>query len=112
MVYDISYKTLIGVKPLRIVDEFSRVYDWTRYLVLFRCEKYHSIFNIIRYLIRVKSSIAYVISYNYAKIEVDLYDSLPLGKTLTFHDVIILIKAVFNKDKNNYYYNIFIEQAS
>ena len=30
----ISYKTLIGPKPLRIkVDEFIRIYDETRYLV-------------------------------------------------------------------------------
>ena len=31
---------------------------------------------------------------------------------MTFHNVIILIKSVFNKDKNNYYYNIFLEKAS
>ena len=31
---------------------------------------------------------------------------------MTFHDVIILIKSVSNKDKNNYYYNIFLENVS
>ena len=31
---------------------------------------------------------------------------------MNFHNVIILIKSVFNKDKNNYYYNIFLEKAS
>ena len=31
---------------------------------------------------------------------------------MTFYDVIILIKLVLNKNKNNYYYNIFIEKAS
>ena len=35
LVYDFSYKTLIGEKPLRIrfhkVDAFIRVYDGTRY---------------------------------------------------------------------------------
>ena len=31
---------------------------------------------------------------------------------MTFHDVIILVKSVFNKDKNNYNYNIFLEKAS
>ena len=36
--------------------------------------------------------ITYVISHNYAKIEVDSYDSLPLEKTMAFHNVIILIK--------------------
>ena len=53
--YDISYKTLIGAKPLRIefdkVDESIRVYDGTRYEILFGAEKYDSIYNRIRYLI-------------------------------------------------------------
>ena len=31
---------------------------------------------------------------------------------MTFHNVVILIKSVWNKDKNNYYYNIFLEKAS
>ena len=52
------------------------------------------------------------ISQNYAKIKVDYYNSLPLEKTMTFHNLIILIKSVFNKDKNNYYCNIFLEKAS
>ena len=54
-VYDISYKTLIGAKLLRIrldkIDEFIRVYDGTRYLILFGPEKYDAIFNRVRYLI-------------------------------------------------------------
>ena len=40
------------------------------------------------------------------------YDSLPLEKTMTSYDVIILIRSVFNKDKNTYYYNIFLQKAS
>ena len=31
---------------------------------------------------------------------------------MIFHDVIILIKSVFNKDKNSYYNNIFSEESS
>ena len=31
---------------------------------------------------------------------------------MTFHDVTILIKSVLNKEKNNYYYNMFLEKAS
>ena len=31
---------------------------------------------------------------------------------MTFHGVKVLIKPVFNKDKNNYYCNIFLEKAS
>ena len=41
----------------------------------------------------------------------DPYHSLPLEKAMIFHRVIILVKSVSNKDKNNYYYNIFLEQA-
>ena len=43
MIYDISYKTLIDPKPLRIrfdkYDGFVRIYDGTRYLTLFGSEK-------------------------------------------------------------------------
>ena len=81
----------MGAKPLCIrfdtVDGFIRAYDGTRYLVLFGAEKYDSIYNKIRYLIEVKSGLIYVISCNYARINVDSFDSLPLEKTSTFHNV-------------------------
>ena len=35
-----------------------------------------------------------------------------LKKTLTFGSVIILIKSVVNKNKSEYYYNIFLEKVS
>ena len=38
--------------------------------------------------------ITYVFSHNYAKIEVGLYDELPLEKTLTLHNVIILSQCL------------------
>ena len=77
------------------IDEFIKVYDGTRYLVLFGSEKYDFIYNRIRYIISIKSGIIHIIFHNYAKIKVDSYDSLPLEKTMTFHDVIILIKSIF-----------------
>ena len=40
------------------------------------------------------------------------YDSLPLEKALTLHNVIIHIKSVFKKNQNHYYYNIFFEKCS
>ena len=43
---------------------------------------------------------------------ITMQESLPLEKTGTFHNAIILIKSVFNEDKNNYYYNIFLEKCS
>ena len=88
LVYSISYKSLIDFKPLRIrfnnIDGFIRVYDGVRYLVLFRSEKYDFIYNRIRCLISVKNGITYVIPHNYAIINVDTYDPLPLEKNNNF----------------------------
>ena len=109
LVYNNLYKILNGAKPLCFrcnkVGGFIRVYDGTRYLVLFGPEKYDTICNRIKYLISQKSSIKYVFSHNYAKPKVDSYDYLPLEKTLTLHNVIILIKPVFKKNQNHNYYN-------
>ena len=61
MIYDISYKTLMGPKPLQIrfykVDEFIRIYDGSEYLVLLDPKRYGSIYNKIRYLISLKSDV-------------------------------------------------------
>ena len=57
--------------PLRVrldkINGFIRVYDGTRYLVLFVSGKYDYIYNKITYLISVKSGITDIISHNYAK---------------------------------------------
>ena len=94
LVHNISYKTLIDAELLHIIfvkiGRLIRLYDRTRYLVLFRSEKYDSIYNKIRYVkskkwyryVRsVKSIIRYIMSRNYSKMKVD---SLPLEKTMTF----------------------------
>ena len=94
------------------IDGFIRVYDGTKYCVLFRDEKCHFIYNRIRYLKEVKSGIPYVFSHNYARIKVTSYDSLPLEKPLIFHNVITHSKSVWNKDQNHYYYDIFLEKCS
>ena len=56
----------------------------------------------IKYLISGKSGITDSINLNFGKIRIDSYNSLPIEKILTFHIVIILIKSVVNKNKNNY----------
>ena len=47
-------QNLFGAKPLYMSFDktvgFIRLYDWTRYLVLFGLEKYDAIYNTIRYL--------------------------------------------------------------
>ena len=77
LTFDISQKTLIGAKPLRIrfdkVDGFIRVYDGNRYLVLFGLEKYDTTFNRNRYLIGLKRGIT-------DQRKIDSYDSLHLER--------------------------------
>ena len=53
------------------VDGLIRIYDGTRYLVLFAGQKFDFIYSRITYLIEVKSGITYVISHNYKKIKID-----------------------------------------
>ena len=106
--YDISFKTLIDPKSLRIrfdkIDGFIRIYDGTRYLTLFGSEKYGVIHDRIRYLISLKSDITYIFSHYFTKIKIDLYDSLPIEKILTLHNVIILIKSVQIRVKINRFF--------
>ena len=40
-------------------------------------------------------------------IRIDSYNSLPIEKIFAFHNVIILIKSIVKKNKNNYHYNLF-----
>ena len=93
MIYDISNKTLIDPKPLRIrfdkIEGFIRIYDGTRYLTLLSSEKADAI-----YFISLKSSITYIFSHHFAKVKVNSYDFLPIEKILTLHNVIILINLV------------------
>ena len=115
LIYDISYKTSAGAKRLRIrldkIDAFIKIHDRIRYLVLFDYSYCDKICVKIRYLLIEKSGITDSINHNFAKITIDSYDFLPIEKILTFH-VIIHIKSVANKNKNEYYYNIFLKKSS
>ena len=73
LINDISYKTLINLKPLLIrfdkIDGFIWIHDGTRYLTLFASEKYDVIYDKFRYLISLKISITYIFSHYFAKIK-------------------------------------------
>ena len=62
-------------------------------------------------LLSGKSSITVSFTLTFPRIRIDSYNSLPIEKILTFHNVIIYIKSVVNKNKNYYYYNIFLEKG-
>ena len=114
-IYNISYKTIIDPKPLQIrfdkINGLIRIYDGTRYLTLLGSENYDAIYNRIRYIINVKSSITYIFSHYFMKTKFVFHDSLPIDKNLPLHNVIILIKSVLNKDKKHYYYKIFLKKC-
>ena len=58
----------------------------------------------------MKSDITDSINHNFGKIRIDSFNYLRFKKILTFHNFIILIKWVANKNKNNYYY-MFLEKG-
>ena len=89
-----------------------KTYHGNHYLTLFDSEKYDTIYDRIRYLISLKVASHIFFSHYFAQIKVDSYDSVPIGKSLTLHNVIIHIKSVLNKDKNHYYYNVLLEKCS
>ena len=84
------------------INGFIKVPDKIRYLVLFDYS----------YLISEISGITDSINHNFAGLRIDSYNSLPIEKILTFHNVLIPIKSAVNKKKNEYYHNIFLEKGS
>ena len=102
-IYDISYKTLIGPKPLWVkvikIDGFIRIFDGNKNSKLFVSEICDAIYNRIRYLLNLKKSITYIFSHNFSKMKFDSYDLLPIGKRFTLHNVIIHINQFLMKIK-------------
>ena len=96
--------TSIDLKPFRTrFDGYIRISDGTRYLVLLGPETNYTIYNRSRYIISLKSSITYIFSHYFIKIKIGSYDSFPIEKILTLHNVMIFIKSVLDKDKNHYF---------
>ena len=93
------------------IDGFIKICNKIRYLALFdewcgkNCDR-------IKYLISEKSGIADNFNHNFGINRIDSFNSLPIEKILTFYNVIILIKSVVNKNKNQYYYNRFLKKGS
>ena len=115
-VYNILYKTPTDPKPLRItfdkIDGFIMVLDSKiKHLVLFDYGLSDKICDKIKYLISKKSAITNIINYNFGRIRIDSYNSIPIKKILIFHNITILINSVVNKNKNKYFYNISLEKG-
>ena len=81
-------------------------------LVLFDYSYCDKFYDKIKYLIGEKKGITDCINHNFERIRFASYDSLTIKKELNFHNVIIFFKSVVNKNKNEYYYDIFLEKVS
>ena len=106
----------MGSNPLRIrfdkIEGFIRTHgNKFKHLVLFDHGLFDKICGKIKDLTSEKSDITDSTDHNFGKIRIYSYNSLPIEKILTFHSVIIPIKSVVNKNKNNCYYNIFLEKG-
>ena len=103
-------------RPFRIwfdkIHGFIKIYDVARYLVILGPSWFDEICNSIKYVINEEKGITDSVNYNLAIIRLDSYSSLPIEKILTFHNVIILIKSVVNKNKSEHYYSMFLEKGS
>ena len=110
-----TFHTSTGANPLHIrydkIDGFIKTHNKIGCLVLFD-EWCDNICHRINDLISKKSGITDSVNHNFGRIRIDSYNSLPTEKTLTFHTVIIFIKSVVHKNKNEYYYNLFLEKGS
>ena len=93
------------------IHGFIKIQDRIRYLILFGYGRFEKICDKIKYLVSEKSGIADSINHNFSRIRIDSYNSLLIDKILTFHNAIILIKSVVNKNKNEYYYKIYLEKG-
>ena len=96
-----------------ITDGFITSFDdKIKHLVLFDYGLLDKICDKIKYVISFKKTgITNSINYNFGTIKIDSYNSLPIIKILTFHNVIILLKSTFNNNENKYNYKIFLEKG-
>ena len=95
LIHDISCKTSPGTKPLHNrydeVDRFIKIYNGIECLVLLGYNWFDKICYKIKYRLSDKSCIKESINQNFARIRIRWYNSLPIEKILTFHNIIVLI---------------------
>ena len=93
-----------SIRWIGLVEIMKELNIW-HYLVLKNLR-----FSIGLHNLSLNSGISDVISRNYAKIKADSDDGLAFEKIYSFHNFVILIKSVTNKNHNQYYYNVFLEK--
>ena len=84
--------------------------DKIKHFVLFDYGLLDKIYNKIKYLISKKLLLQIVLIIILEGSEFTHIILYLFKKILTFHNVIILIQSVVNKNKTKYYYNIFFKK--
>ena len=72
-------------------------------------KKYEELWSKIRDSIRLRTKNSNDYDEKYTKIKLDLYDDLPLNKTIEIYNVTIVIRAVFYENKKYYYIKVFLD---
>ena len=89
----------MGAKPLHIwfekINRIIKIFIGIRYLELLCSKKYDIIYNRIRYLTSKKRGTTDNVRHSFARIGIDLLNSLQIKKTPTFHNVITLLSQLF-----------------
>ena len=81
-------------------NNIDKAHNGIRRFALFDYGWFDKICDTIRYLISEESGIMDGINHNFGKIRIDSHNYILIEKILTFHNVIILITSIVNKDKN------------
>ena len=102
LIYNISCKTSTVPKQWHI--KFDKVYGFIKVLV---GEIKHLVLSDYGLFEKICDRIKYLRSEKIGITD----NSLPIEKIFIFHNFIIHIKSVFNKNKNEYCYNLFLEKG-
>ena len=76
------------------IHAFIKIQDRIKYLVLFDYCWFNKICDRIQYLMSEENGITDSINHNFSKIRIDSYNTLPIEKILTFHNVTKLINSL------------------
>ena len=100
-------KNIYSVNPLYLIIRSATGYfkeeNGEKYLILDLIEKYKEVFSGIRSEIKtINGEKELIYEKNYARIDVNKNDNIPLNKQLKFPTLIIIIKCVFQEGEKLY----------
>ena len=109
----VDYENIYSINPLYLIIAHAKGYieekDANKYLIFDSTDKnkellkkYSDVWNGIKDKIKELNSEEYDYEKDYMKIKYNSDDNLPLNKPLTFHNMIITNRSVFQKDGKRY----------